>query len=282
MVTLVKSLDPASQAAVAFLVVLGFLALRMFPKATPVRVRLGSFLPSNGVGTAFSRAALESLAERRNGRVFDPECLTEDYEIGFALHAAGARQAFLPVRYDAAGPIATREYFPRRFGAAVRQRSRWVAGIALQGWERHGWRAPWKQRYWLWRDRKGLVGNLISPLANVMGVYGFATLIVDGACGRAWTLRDAIPEWLECLAGVTFCISAVHMGMKAHISANVYGWRFGAAAPLRVFWANFVNCAATLSGLRQYAQARLRRRALAWNKTEHIYPAKNAPEYMAH
>ena len=38
-------------------------------------------------------------------------------------------------------PVATREYFPRHFRAAVRQRGRWVTGIALQGWERHGWRA---------------------------------------------------------------------------------------------------------------------------------------------
>jgi len=223
---------------------------------------------------------LDRLAESRQGRVFDPECLTEDYEIGFCLHAAGARQIFVQVRFDGAGPIATREYFPRTFRAAVRQRSRWVAGVALQGWERHGWRAPWKQRYWLWRDRKGLVGNLLSPVANLIGLYGLLTLIVDGACGLPWALGAEVPDWVKHLSGATFCISAVQIGVKTRVSSRIYGWRFGVTAPFRLFWGNLVNCAATAKGLNQFTRARLRRRTLAWSKTEHIYPAKTAPEYM--
>ncbi|HMC60454.1 MAG TPA: glycosyltransferase, partial [Candidatus Solibacter sp.] len=95
-------------------------------KDIPVRQRLGGFLPSNGVGTGFDRAALERLAANRNGQMFDAECLTEDYETGFLLHAQGCRQIFVPLRFDAPGLTATREYFPRRFRTSVRQRSRWV------------------------------------------------------------------------------------------------------------------------------------------------------------
>lgn len=109
-------------------------------KDIPVRQRLGGFLPSSGVGTGFDREALERLGRER-GLVFNPESLTEDYETGFRLHAMGCRQVFLPIRMEAGGAVATREYFPSTFRTAVRQRSRWVAGIALQGWERHGWRA---------------------------------------------------------------------------------------------------------------------------------------------
>ena len=69
-------------------------------KDIPVRLRLGGFLPSNGVGCGFARTALERLAETREGRIFDPECLTEDYENGFRLHAMGYRQIFVPVRLD--------------------------------------------------------------------------------------------------------------------------------------------------------------------------------------
>src|ERR1051325_249387 len=49
-------------------------------KDIPVRQFLGGFLPSNGVGTGFVRTALDRLAESRDGRIFDPDCLTEDYE----------------------------------------------------------------------------------------------------------------------------------------------------------------------------------------------------------
>src|SRR5215471_3108416 len=110
-------------------------------KDIPVRQRLGGFLPSNGVGTGFAREAIERLAERRGGKPFDPSCLTEDYETGFEIHAMGLEQVFVPLAGDLA---ATREYFPRRLAASVAQRCRWVTGIVLQGWERHGWQAPWQ------------------------------------------------------------------------------------------------------------------------------------------
>jgi hypothetical protein len=46
--------------------------------------------------------------------------------------------------------------------------------------------------------------------------------------------------------------------------------------PLRSFWGNLVNCAATAESLRQFFEARLKRGALAWRKTEHAYPAHYA------
>ena len=107
----------------------------------------------------------------------------------------GYRQVFVPVRTGAAGPMATREYFPRRFGAAISQRTRWVTGIALQSWQRHGWSAPWPQLYWFWRDRKGLVGNLLSPAANLVcledALNDLDTESVHAAvAAKAWAVGD--------------------------------------------------------------------------------------------
>jgi bacteriophage N4 adsorption protein B len=237
-------------------------------KDIPARQSLGGFLPSNGVGTGFGRSAIERLAAMRGGRVFDPECLTEDYETGYALHSLGCRQIFVPLRRGEAGPVATREYFPRSCRPAVRQRSRWVAGIALQGWERHGWRAPWPQLYWFWRDRKGLVGNLVTPLAALLLVYGMVH----------WRSGVPGPAWLPVVCGATFLISLLQMGLRAFFSARIYGWRFAAAVPLRMLWGNVVNYAATYAALREFAAARLQGHALAWRKTQHAYPAHRAPE----
>ena len=246
-------------------------------KDIPVRQRLGGFLPSSGVGTGFDRDALDRLGRQRGGLVFNPESLTEDYETGFCLHAMGCRQVFLPIRMQAAGPVATREYFPNRFRTAVRQRSRWVAGIALQGWERHGWLGPWRQRYWLWRDRKGLAGNLLSPAANLFFVYGCASYALAVWSGQPWGLGSHIPPGIAAIYSATLSISAAQMAMKMRWSARVYGWRFAAGVPLRMPWANLVNCAATLAALTQFAQARYTRRALVWRKTEHVYPAATVP-----
>jgi bacteriophage N4 adsorption protein B len=248
-------------------------------KDIPVRRRLGGFLPSCGVGTAFDRDALDRIGEERNGLVFDPASLTEDYEAGLRLHAMGCRQIFLPLRMDADGPVATREFFPRNFRAAARQRSRWVAGIALQGWERHGWRTGWRQAYWLWRDRKGLVGNLLSPVANLIFLYGLGSFLAAAWNGHPWPLAVAVPSAMAHLCRATFAVSLAQTAVRMRASARVYGWRFAALAPARAPWANLVNCAATLAALSQYIGARRARRALIWRKTEHVYPHDALPGY---
>lgn len=243
-------------------------------KDIPVRKRLGGFLPSNGVGAGFGRVALERLAATRNGLVFDPECLTEDYQNGYQLHALGYTQIFVPLRFEAPGPVATREYFPRRLRAAIRQRSRWVTGIALQGWQRNGWRAPWRQVYWFWRDRKGLVGNLIAPLINATLLYGIGRYLWAAITGEVWQPGSQIPEWVASFCALTFWISIFQMAVRMKCSARIYGWGFAAAVPLRMVWGNLVNSAATVTALWQFWGACRQNRTPAWNKTEHVYPGQ--------
>jgi adsorption protein B len=237
-------------------------------KDIPVRQALGGFLPANGVGTGFAREAIERLAVARGGQPFDPACLTEDYETGFEIHAMGYRQIFVPLTADT---VATREYFPRRAKASVRQRCRWVTGIALQGWERHGWNVPWRQAYWFWRDRKGLVGNLLTPLDNLLLAYSVA---------RYEHVVHALPAWFSVSCQVTVCVTILQMGMRAQSAAGIYGWRFAAGVPVRIVWANLVNFAATARALAEYGLARWAGVGLAWRKTEHTYPVNPrwAPE----
>ena len=247
-------------------------------KDIPVRQQLGGFLPSNGVGTGFDRSALENLRRRHHGKIFDPDCLTEDYENGFRVHAAGYRQIFVPIRFAAEGPMATREYFPRKWRAAIRQRSRWVAGIALQGWQYHGWRGSAGLIYWFWRDRKGMVGNLLSPLANLLFFY-WATSAMAGRYGPAevWRIGSHIPAWLPRLCCISAALSVLQMGLRLHFCARLYGLRFAAAVPFRILWGNWINCAATIQALHQFFAAHRKRRSLAWKKTAHAYPCDFAP-----
>src|SRR5947209_19547462 len=82
--------------------------------------------------------------------------------------------------------VATREYFPRRIGSAIRQRTRWVTGIGLQCWERVGWTGSVAMRYWLWRDRKGLVTNPLSCLTNLLFLVGLVDWLRSVEVHRAW------------------------------------------------------------------------------------------------
>lgn len=249
-------------------------------KDIPVRQWLGGFLPANGVGTGFSRSALDHLAATRGGLIFHPNCLTEDYENGFRLHALGYRQVFLPIRFQGRHPVATREYFPRNFRSATRQRSRWVAGIALQGWEMHGWRGPWKQVYWLWRDRKGLVGNLLSPVANGVFLAGLANYLLNAGNGHLWLFANLIPVWVARMCWATCWVTMLQVSVRSWCSARIYGWHFAAGALVRATWGNAINCIATVAAVRQFSLARIQRRSMDWRKTDHVYPRARLGELL--
>ncbi len=232
----------------------------------PVRAMLGGFVPSAGVGTGYSRAALDRLAEAESNRVFDPACLTEDYDNGFRLRALGARQVFLPLSRSRAGPLATREYFPRTWRAALRQRTRWITGIALQGWERHGWSGGW-QAYWWWRDRKGLLGTPSGALSCLVFLYA--------AASRLWT-RASIPEWLAVCLAMTLPLQILRSAVHVACSSRWFGLRFGLLAPVREVYSTWLNTVATLRALANFTYAKWRRRPLVWVKTEHAYPSRAA------
>ncbi len=231
----------------------------------PVRNFLGGFLPSAGVGTSYSREALEALANSASNRVFEPVCLTEDYENGYRLHALGIRQLIVPITFRGTF-VATREYFPRRMRAAIRQRTRWTTGIALQGWERHGW-GDSGQLYWLWRDRRGLLANPISLMTNAVCAYAISTQI--------WQRISPPPYLLQVLAA-TLALQLIRTCVRIGCTARVYGFAFSLLSPARVVVANIINSTAVVKAIYRYTRARIRGEALVWVKTEHAYPSRAA------
>jgi adsorption protein B len=236
-----------------------------------------SFIPSNGVGTGFARNVLERLAAAKGGRVFDPISLTEDYDIGLQIHYAGFRQMFHAIEHGQRGVLATREYFPRNMARAIRQRTRWITGIALQTWERHGWHGGWRTRYWFWRDRKGLITNPLSLLTNVIFVLGAADWVFSQSFHRPWLFAAQNPGVLQLCVATTW-LQVVRLSVRSVCVARVFGILMGSTVVLRCFHANFVNCAASLCAVRKYAESRMKRTSLRWEKTEHAYPTDMAGE----
>lgn len=235
-----------------------------------VRSRFGCCVPGAGVGTGYRREALEALARVSANRVFEPGGLTEDYEAGLRLYRLGFRQIFVPLtRVHARGGgkdfVATREYFPQRWGTALRQRTRWVTGIALQGWERFGWSGRMSDVYWLWRDRKTLIASPLGVLANAVFFYGLAT-----ALWRRFTPLE------EALTATTFLLQMWRMAFRVGCVARVYGPLFALGVPVRALYANVLNAAAAASAVARYMAAKIQGRPLRWMKTEHVYPSRVA------
>ncbi len=234
----------------------------------------GSFVPSNGVGTGFAREILDGLAAER-GEVFDAVSLTEDYEIGVYIHAAGYRQIFAPLTKSGGSFVSTREYFPRTVRTAIRQRTRWVTGIALQCWERRGWRGDWRTKYWFWRDRKGLVANPLSLLTNILFVAGLVDFGLSAIQQRPWMFAMENPALVR-LCILTTALQAVRIVLRMLCVGRIFGVSFAMGVPLRSFAGNLINCFASLRALWRYAEARRNGQKHAWLKTEHAYPTSSA------
>lgn len=228
-----------------------------------VRPISGGFVPSCGVGTGYRRDALERLANARNNQIFEPEALTEDYVNGLRLFRLGCAQTFVPLARGNNPPdyVATREFFPQTWRTALRQRTRWVTGIALQGWQQFGWKGTPGELYWLWRDRKGLIGNPLSLLANAVFVYGLAT--------KLWTRTSAAQAQI---AAATLVLQCLRMAVRMACSGRVYGFFFALGVPIRNVYANALNSAATFQALGRFVTARALGRPLKWLKTAHAYP----------
>jgi adsorption protein B len=247
-----------------------------------VRSMLGGFLPSAGVGTAYRRDALEKLEAAKGGVLFDPRSLTEDYVMGLELHRLGCTQTIVHEIGSSVGRpekregnfIATRAYFPKRFRAAVRQRARWMTGIALQSWQKFGWQASRGQAYWLWRDRKGLLSHPVSVLANVVFLYGFAGWLWSAWSSIPWVMRGEIAArpWLLYLLAANAAFLVWRQTATAMCVGRIYGWAFAATAPLRAPWANVINCCASFRALTTFLVASFRKREVHWTKTIHAYP----------
>jgi adsorption protein B len=229
----------------------------------------GSFIPSCGVGTSFSRTSLEQLAVTKGNRIFEPACLTEDYENGLSLHLLGAKQIFVPLSFRNGSFMATREFFPQTFRSAVKQRTRWVMGISLQGWERHGWQGSLVDKYWLWRDRKGLVGNSLSLLTNLISLYCLITW-------SAGMMTIALPPHFAWLFASTMSLGIFRIAVRMFCTARVYGFLFALGVPVRTAYANCINSAATVCAVYRYTKGRMKKRPHAWLKTDHAYPTHAA------
>ena len=246
-------------------------------KTMVVRDMLGVALPAAGVGCAFDRDILEDLAGLLNSEgPFSVESLTEDYELGMRIAAAGGNARFLRVRGEDGQLIGTRAYFPARLGEAVRQKARWVHGISLQGWDRLGWSGGLAEHWMRLRDRRG-------PLAALVLACGYTFFLLTGlffllgglGLDRPWQSKPQLSALL--LANlVSFGWRAV---MRFAFTAREYGLVEGLRAVLRIPVANVISIMAGRRALFAYART-MGGGQPEWDKTAHYrHPAAASERY---
>ena len=240
-------------------------------KELPVRAALGGAMPTAGVGCAFRLAALDCID---NGHgPFAADSLVEDYELGVRLSASGAHGVMLLASDDDGRLIASRALFPDRLDTAVRQKTRWLRGIALDGWDRLGWpiapHAIWVSRlstlWMLWRDRRGL----LSAIVIFAGYTAIVTGLVALAMGKPpLIMHPAVVALLWFNLAMLFW----RLAMRAMFARRAYGVGGGLLAILRQPISNLILVMTAWRALRDYWAGR-RGMALRWDKTEHEFPA---------
>lgn len=235
-------------------------------KAMVVRGALGVALPAAGVGCAFSRQMLGTIADGMRGEgPFSIDSLTEDYELGLKIKAAGGTAWFLRARGEDGQLVATRACFPPTLPQAVRQKARWVHGIALQGWDRLGWSGGLAERWMRMRDRRG-------PFAALVLFAAYLLFVLSAMLWLADVLGFARPWEPSGLLAVVLWGNLASFGWRAAMrfafTAREYGWAEGVRAVMRMPSANVIAIMAGRRAFAAYVASFLGARP-RWDKTVH-------------
>jgi len=249
----------------------------MYAKNMHVRQLLSPFVPSAGVATGIRRSALDELVDTSGGLPFATNSLTEDYDLGLKMAISGRRTRYVAQKVQLNAPegaspieelVATFAPFPHTFQAAVRQRTRWMAGIVFQSWEHWRWPGTLGLKWILAHDRRG-------PLGYIVLFFGY--LMVFSLISYSWVRtfnRPSLPGILnDPLFTVLFMFGVLVMSnrllQRALAVGKFYGFGQAVLAVFRTPFSNIVNMFATARAAYQYFRSRRSGVPMAWDKTEH-------------
>ena len=238
-------------------------------KELVVREAVGAAIPLAGVGCAIERSALCELAALQDGQPFSGTSMTEDYEVGLRLGALGLKTMFvrLPAEPGERSVVATRGHFPATLGAAVRQKARWLGGIALAGWDRLGWSGGIGERWMRMRDRRG-------PLAALLLVAAYGAALLWSQLWLAEALGAPIQARMDptliALLTINAWLLAWRVLMRATFTASAYGFGEGLRSIPRMVVGNVIAMLAAGRAVMLH----LGGGAKKWDKTRHTFPAE--------
>ncbi len=168
------------------------------------------------------------------------------------------------------GVVASRGHFPATLGAAVRQKARWLGGIAFAGWDRLGWSGGLGERWMRLRDRRG-------PLAALLIVAAYMAAFLWSSCGSpkrsARRSRSRIDPLLVDLAHGQRL--AARLASADARRLHRLGLRAGGRACSRCrAWSSAMSSPCLRpAALSLHSRGRQPR----WDKTRHIFPARRLP-----
>jgi bacteriophage N4 adsorption protein B len=240
-----------------------------------VREWMGAPIPAAGVGCAFAAQALQNVATARGGLPFNNDSLTEDYELGLMV-SSNAPSAFVRIATNPHDKlVGTRGHFPEHFWRAVRQKSRWLTGITLSGWDRIGWTGNFFHRYWLARDRKALFTFYINASAYFIVTFYVLLWIWQRLDKNALHFpRSEYPAWINTALLFNLVLLGWRLVVRATFVWRLSGWQQALLSVPRALVSNIINICAACHAIWHFVRASCQRQSLTWNKTSHRFPVR--------
>ncbi len=256
-----------------------------------VREAIRGLVPSAGVGTAFARRAIERLTEDNPGKLpFALGHLTEDYNTSLKIRLANFKAIFLTQKIwrkqyqrnsfssrlylrKVKEYVATRALFPTEYTKAVRQKARWIIGIAIQEWLETGWKGDFSTRYCLLTDRKSLFTHLVNGLGYVVFLFWVFYAWWQFYHPAYPSLQDQFNHWplvWYLILGCTI-IMVDRLIQRMIATWRVYGIIPALLSVPRTFYANILNLHAVLRAYHLFFFNPVNKKQPKWEKTEHIF-----------
>ncbi len=170
-----------------------------------------------------------------------------------------------------------REFFPDTLRTAYRQRARWTLGIALQGWKQNGWSGSLRDRYLLFRDRKGIVTTFFGIIAYLLVIQLIAFGIANslGLLPGMLASHFADSRWEHVVMYVNVAAILLRIVQRFYFVARLYGWEHGVLSVPRMVVGNFITCMAVSRAWKLFIVHLVTGKRLAWDKTMHDFPSSD-------
>ncbi len=263
-----------------------------------VRELIGGLVPSAGVGTAFSKHAIDILKKDRGGLPFTTNTLTEDYSTALQIRLKNMSEIFMsqyvlkkiwqkrwylfgkPVQRIVKNHIATRALFPMSYSKAVKQKARWLQGIVFQEWINSGWQGNISTLYTLLHDRKSLFTHLIS---------GLFFLLIPFWLLYAWythnqpdypTLQDQfnLHPWVWYMIVIATVMMIGRILQRAIAVFRIYGIVPALYSIPLILYGNIINLHALLRAYKLFFTTPKTSTKSTWDKTDHVFSAQGVLE----
>ena len=259
-----------------------------------VREAIRAHVPSAGVGTAFSRSALEQLEKEGMGMPFSVQSVTEDYRTSLALRVHQLKQVFVMqyvtrtrwkkglffrtryVQKSVKEIIAVRALFPLTYAKAVRQKARWIMGIVFQEWQHGLWPKEWRVRYTLAHDRKAFITHFVNGSGYIVFLFWLIYSLVthENPDYPALQERFNASPWVWYLVLGATVIMGERFLQRTIATARIYGFWAATLVIPRACYGNILNLHALMRAYWIYFRAP-KEKPLVWDKTEHVFPGRH-------